>query len=224
MFDLLSPISMYLTDSALSVIYTRSFLKEKYEKRGMSVIWFIVYFLIHILAFIILDGRFPMGKVAGIILNICILLFMQSVFFQNEIQKQLFITFSFVAGTETAKYMFVTFDIVISGWGNKILDYLIAGEIINTIEKAMAGITIYNVVLAVLCALFYILLLSGYLFFISRKYVKKDYQLQTHENIFLILPCIAALRISVIISLIIRSLNNEMDIIIYDAVPVSETD
>lgn len=219
MFDLLSPVAMYLADSVLSVIYTRSFLKEKYEKRGMSAIWVSVYFLIHILIFIIGADRFPVGKVVGIILNICILLFMQSVFFQKDIQKQFFITFSFVAGTETAKYMFVTVDIVISGWGNRILDYLLAEEIINTIEKAVAAIIIYNVVMTALCVLFYTLLLSGYLFLISREYVRKEYPLQIQENVFLVLPCIAVLCISVIISRITASLANELEIIIYDAVP-----
>lgn len=219
MFDLLSPVAMYLADSVLSVIYTRNFLKEKYEKRGMSAIWVSIYFLIHILIFLIGADRFPVGKVVGIILNICILLFMQSVFFQKDIQKQFFITFSFVAGTETAKYMFVTFDIVISRWGNRILDYLLAEEIINTIEKAVAAITIYNVVMTALCVLFYTLLLSGYLFLISREYVRKEYPLQIQENVFLVLPCIAVLCISVIISRITASLANELEIIIYDAVP-----
>lgn len=219
MFDLLTPVAMYLADSVLSVIYIRSFLKEKYEKRGMPVIWAGVYFLIQILIFIIGADRFPVGKAAGIILNICILLFMQSFFFQKEMQKQLFVTFSFVAGTETVKYMFITFDIVVSGWGNQILDHLLAEEILNTIEKTETVITIYNAVMAVLCALFYTLLLSGYLFFIRRKYVKKDYPLQTHENVFLILPCIAALCISVIIRLIIITLYNGMGIVIYETVP-----
>ncbi len=126
MFDLLTPVLVYLINSVLSVIYTRSFLKEKYEKRGMPVIWAGVYFLIQILVFIIGADRFPLGKVAGIILNICILLFMQSFFFQKEMQKQFFITFSFAAGTETARYMFVTFDIVVSGWSNKILEHLVS--------------------------------------------------------------------------------------------------
>ncbi len=219
MFDLLTPVLVYLINSVLSVIYTRSFLKEKYEKRGMPVIWAGVYFLIQILVFIIGADRFPLGKVAGIILNICILLFMQSFFFQKEMQKQFFITFSFVAGTETVRYMFVTFDIVVSGWGNKILDYLLAEDILNTIKKTVAGITIYNAIMVVLCVLFYTLLLSGYLFFISRKYVKKDYPLQTHENVFLLLPCISALCISVIIRLLISSLNNGMGIVVYEAVP-----
>ena len=219
MFDLLSPVAMYLADSVLSVIYTWSFLKEKYEKRGMPVIWAGVYFLIQILVFIIGADRFPVGKAAGIILNICILLFMQSFFFQKEMQKQLFVTFSFVAGTETVKYMFITFDIVVSGWGNQILDHLLAENILNTVERTENVITIYNAVMTVLCVVFYILLLSGYLFFIRRKYIKKDYPLQTHENVFLILPCIAALCISVIIRLIITSLNNGLGIVIYKAVP-----
>lgn len=219
MFDLLLPIFMYLIDSILGVVYTRGFLKEKYEKRGMPVIWSAVYFLIQILVFIIEADRFPVGKAAGIILNICILLFMQSFFFQKEMQKQLFITFSFMAGTETAKYMFITFDIVVNGWGNKILGHLLAEGILYTGEKAVVVITICNAVMIALCVLFHALLLTGYLFFISRKYVKKEYPLQTHENVFLLLPCIAALCISVIIRLIISTLSNGMGVVIYEAVP-----
>ena len=69
-----------------------------------------------------------------------------------------------------------------SGWGNQILDHLLAENILNTVERTENVITIYNAVMTVLCVVFYILLLSGYLFFIRRKYIKKDYPLQTHEN------------------------------------------
>lgn len=120
MADILPLIFMYFINSILSVVYTRNFLKEKHGKRIILAVWVIVYFLIQILVFIIWADRFPVGKVMGIILNVCILLFMQSVFFLKDIPKQIFITVSFVAGTETAKYMFVTFDIVVSGWGNKV--------------------------------------------------------------------------------------------------------
>lgn len=219
MFDMLSPIFMYLINSILSVIYTRNFLKEKHGKRIILTVWVSVYFLIQILVFIIWADRFPVGKVVGIILNVCILLCMQSVFFLEDIPKQIFITVSFVAGTETAKYMFVTFDIVVIGWENKVLDYLLAEEILNTVEKTEAAVAVCNAAMAVLCVVFYFLLLTGYVFFISRKYVKKDYLLQTHENAFLFLPCIAALCISVIIRLIISTLNNGMGIVIYEAIP-----
>ena len=62
MFDLLSPVAMYLADSVLSVIYIRSFLKEKYEKRGIPVIWAGVYFLIQILVFTIGADRHSCQK------------------------------------------------------------------------------------------------------------------------------------------------------------------
>lgn len=219
MFDLLSPIFMYFINSTLSVIYTRNFLKEKYGKRIVCAVWVIACFLIQVLVFGIWGDRFPVGKFEGLILNVCILLFLQSVFFQKDIQKQFFTSFSFVAGTETAKYMFVTFNSVLSEAGGRVLDYLLAKEIINTVEKAAAGVKVCNAAIVVLSIVFYTLLLSVYLLFISRKYVKRDYQLQTHENVFLMLPCIVALCISVIISQIISSIEKGMGIFIYDAVP-----
>ena len=219
MFDLLSPIIMYFINSTLSVIYTRNFLKEKYGKRIVSAVWVIVCFLIQLLVFGIWDDKFPVGKFVGLILNICILLFLQSVCFQKDIQKQFFTSFSFVAGTETTKYMFVTLNCALSEAGGRVLDYLLAKEIINTVGKAATGIKVCNAVIVILSIVFYTFLLSVYLFFISRKYVKRDYHLQTHENIFLMLPCTVALCISVIISQIISSLEKGMGIFIYDAVP-----
>ena len=43
--------------------------------------------------------------------------------------------------------------------------------------------------------------------------------LQTHENVFLILPCIAALCISVIIKMMIVSVENGRAVIMYDTIP-----
>ena len=56
---------------------------------------------------------------------------------------------------------------------------------------------------------------------ISRKFVNKDYLLQVQENIFLVLPCVAALCISVTIKMMITSVENGMTVIIYDTVPAT---
>ena len=61
------------------------------------------------------------------------------------------VLYLFMAGTETAKYMFITFDIVVNGWGNKILGHLLAEGILYTGEKAVAVITICNAVMIALC-------------------------------------------------------------------------
>lgn len=46
---------------------------------------------------------------------------------------------SFVAGKETVKYIVSVFCIMFNGVCNNILDYFIANEIINTLEKRIYG-------------------------------------------------------------------------------------
>ena len=219
---LLFSVFIYLIDSILSGVYTWNFLKEKYGKRAVLVAWSVAYFLIQIAVFEMLDDKFPVDKVVGIILNACILLFMQSAFFQKDMQKQFFVVFSFMAGKETVKYMISVFAIVLSGLCDNILRHLVAGETINTIEKALVWTKISNLIFVALWALFYALLLHGYLYLISKKYVKKNYPLQKQENVFLILPCVAALCISVLIKMMIISVENGMTVIIYDTVPATK--
>ena len=222
MYDRLLPVSIYLVDSILSGIYTQGFLKEKYEKKAVLAILETAYFLIQILVFEILDTRFPVGEVTGIILNVCVLLFMQFLLFEKNVQKQFFVAFSFVAGKEIVKYIVSVFSIASNGLINKILGYFIAKELINTLEKTHIWINIFTFIVIILCVFLYTLLLSVFLRLISNKFVKKDYLLQIQENIFLILPCIAALCISVTIKMMIISVENGMTVIIYDTVPATK--
>ena len=78
----------------------QGFLKRKYEKRTVSAAWGAVYFFIQIVVFEVLDGILPVGELAGITLNIFAVLFLQFIFFEKDVQKQLFTAFSFVAGKE----------------------------------------------------------------------------------------------------------------------------
>ena len=222
MFDMLLIVAIYLIDSILGGIYSQGFLKEKYGKKAVLVVWGTAYFLIQIVVFEILDARFPVGEVTGIILNVCVLLFMQFLLFEKDLQKQFFVAFSFVAGKEIVKYIVSVFSIASNGVCNKILGFFITKEIINTLEKTDMWINILNFIVIILCALLYTLLLSVFLRLISNKFVKKDYLLQIQENIFLILPCIAALCISVTIKMMIISVENGMTVIIYDTVPATK--
>ncbi|MDE7198615.1 MAG: GHKL domain-containing protein, partial [Lachnospiraceae bacterium] len=222
MSDMLLIVSIYLVDSILSSIYTQSFLKIKYGQKTVLAAWSAAYFLVGIVVFEILDARFPVGEVTGIFLNVCILLFMQFLFFEKDLQKQFFVAFSFVAGKEIVKYILSVFSIVSNGLSSKILDCFIAKEIIYTLEKTYMWINIFTYIVTILCVLLYTLLLSVFLRLISQKFVKKDYLLQTHENIFLILPCMTALCISITIKMMIISVENGMTVIIYDTVPATK--
>lgn len=222
MYDRLLPVSIYLADSILSGIYTQGFLKEKYGKKAALSVWGAAYFLIQIVVFEILGARFPIGEAVRIILNVCVLLFLQVLLFEKDIQKQFFVAFSFVAGKEIVKYIVSVFNIIFTELWNQFFDFLIAKNILNTLNKLHIWTDIYIAVIVMICVLLYAILLSVYLFSINRRFVKKDYLLQTHENIFLILPCIAALCISVTIKMMIISVENGMTIIIYDTVPATK--
>ena len=111
--------------------------------------------------------------------------------------------------------------IAFTGLWNKTFDILLAKSVSNTLDKLYHWTHISVIVIAVICVLFYAFLLSIYLFLISRKFVNKDYLLQVQENIFLVLPCVAALCISVTIKMMITSVENGMTVIIYDTVPAT---
>lgn len=163
-----------------------------------------------------------MGESARIIISICILFFMQFLFFDKDIQKQIFVAFSFIAGKETVKYIVSVSSIAFSGLCNKVLDYFVSTEMINTLEKSHIWIEILGITVTILCALLYAGLLSVFLLLTSRKFVRKDYMLQTHENVFLILPCISALCISVTIKMMIVSVENGATAILYNSVPATK--
>lgn len=221
MYDRLLPVSIYLVDSILSGIYSQGFLKEKYGKKAVLAVWGAAFFLIQIAVYEILDNRFPISEVVGIIVNVCVLLFMQFFLFEKDMQKQVFVAFSFVAGKESIKYIVSVFSIAFTGLWNKTFDILLAKSVSNTLDKLYHWTHISVIVIAVICVLFYAFLLSIYLFLISRKFVNKDYLLQVQENIFLVLPCVAALCISVTIKMMITSVENGMTVIIYDTVPAT---
>ena len=221
MSEMLLLVSIYLADSILSGIYSQGFLKEKYGKKAVLAVWGAAFFLIQIAVYEILDNRFPINEVVGIIVNVCVLLFMQFFLFEKDMQKQVFVAFSFVAGKESIKYIVSVFSIAFTGLWNKTFDILLAKSVSNTLDKLYHWTHISVIVIAVICVLFYAFLLSIYLFLISRKFVNKDYLLQVQENIFLVLPCVAALCISVTIKMMITSVENGMTVIIYDTVPAT---
>ena len=222
MYDRLLPVFIYLVDSILSGIYSQGFLKEKYGKKAVLAVWGAAFFLVQIAVYEILDNRFPISEVVGIIVNVCVLLFMQFFLFEKDIQKQVFVAFSFIAGKEIVKYIVSVFSVVVTGLWNEFFDFLISKGMLNTSDSLYVWTNISVVVIAVICTLFYALLLYVYLFLIDKKFVRKDYLLQTHENIFLVLPCLAALCISITIKMMIVSVGIGMTVIIYDTVPATK--
>ncbi|MCM1173270.1 MAG: GHKL domain-containing protein [Clostridium sp.] len=169
-----------------------------------------------------LDNKFSFHEVTGIILNICILLSMQLLFFKVDLQKQFFVVFSFVAGREIVKHIVSVLSIAFGELQNKLLNILLEKDILNTMDRVYLWLNLSVIVLMLVDLLVYALLLFLYVFLISRTFIKKDYPLHLQENMFLILPCITALCISVTIKKLIISVENGMTIMVYDTVPAAK--
>ncbi len=146
---------------------------------------------------------------------------MQWVFFRKGASGQLFVCFSFVAGKEIVKYIVSVLSIALGAVIGGFIDTLVMqGKIVTNTQVEVAN----NIVMCVssfTSAILYALILGIYLMLINKKYVRKEYQLQVQENVFLVLPSIAAVCISITLKMMIITVENGATILIFDTVPAT---
>lgn len=220
MFSLLS-ILIHIINSIFSGVYTSQFLKCKQNKKITIFLWTLIYFVIQVVIFEVIQSRYPFNDVVSAVINVLLLLGMQCVFFRKGTSGQLFVCFSFVAGKEIVKYIASVLNVALGTVTGKWLDALIMqGKIVaNNQVELVTNIMLY--VMYFVSAFLYALILGIYLSLIQKKYVRKEYQLQVRENVFLILPSIAAVCISITLKMMIITVENGSTILIYDTVPAT---
>ena len=220
MFSLLSML-IHIINSIFSGVYTSQFLKSKQNKKITIILWTLTYFVVQVVIFEVIQSRYPFNDVVSAIINVLLLLGMQCVFFHKGTSGQLFVCFSFVAGKEIVKYIASVLNVALGTVTGKWLDALIMqGKIVaNNQVELVTNIMLY--VMYFVSAFLYALILGIYLSLIQKKYVRKEYQLQVRENVFLILPSIAAICISITLKMMIITVENGTTILIYDTVPAT---
>lgn len=218
MFNLLS-ILIHIINSIFSGVYTSQFLKCKQNKKITIFLWTLIYFVIQVVIFEVIQSRYPFNDVVSAVINVLLLLSMQWVFFCKGASGQLFVCFSFVAGKEIVKYIASVLNIALGALvGGFIDDLMMRGKIItNTQVEVINNIVIYVMFSA--SAILYALILGIYLLLINKKYVRKEYPLQVQENVFLVLPSIAAVCISITLKIMIITVENGTTTLIFDTVP-----
>ena len=218
MFSLLS-ILIHIINSIFSGIYTSQFLKSKQNKKITITLWSIIYFIAQIVVFDVIDDWYSFNNMAGAIINILLFIGMQLIFYREETSRQIFVCFSFVAGKEIVKYIVSVLNFAsVTFWGSRINALVMQGKIVTSRQvEIVNNIMIYAMSFA--SAILYALILGIYLLLIHKNYVRKEYQLRSGENIFLILPSIAAICISITLRMMILKVENGTTTLIYDTVP-----
>ena len=220
MFSLLS-VLIHIMNSIFSGVYTSQFLKIKQNKKITVALWSLIYFTVQVVIFDVLHNLYPFNNMIGAIINVLLLIGMQLIFFRREISRQLFICFSFVAGKETVKYIVSVFNYALGAFIGKWINTLVMQGKIATDSQVEAVNNMMICVMSLASAILYALILGIYLLLINKKYVRKEYQLQVGENIFLILPSIAATCISITLRMMIITVENGTTTLIFNTVPAT---
>lgn len=220
MFSLLSTL-IHIINSIFSGLYTSRFLKAKYGKSTTVIVWSGIYFVIQMLIFDVIHSRYPFNDLTGVVVNVLLLAVMQWIFYRKEVSGQLFVCFSFVAGKEIVKYIASVLNVALGEVGWSWMNTLIMqGKIVTSTQVEVAN-NIMIFVMSFASAILYALILGIYLLLIHKKYVRKEYQLQVRENVFLILPSIAAICISITLKMMIITVENGTTTLIYNTVPAT---
>ncbi|MBQ7820480.1 MAG: GHKL domain-containing protein [Bacteroidales bacterium] len=174
-----------------------------------------------VVIFEVIESRYPFNDAVGAIINVLLLLGMQWIFFRKGASGQLFVCFSFVAGKEIVKYiasvLINILGLITGKWINNLImqDKIIRLEQVENVNNAIM------LMVSVVCVLLYALLIGVYLSLINKNYVRKEYQLQVRENVFLVLPSIAAICISITIKMMVLNMENGTTTLIYNTVPAT---
>ena len=212
-------ILIHLINSIFSGLYTSQFLKSKLEKKLTIALWLVIYFALQVAIFDVLYSQYPFNNMVGAIINVILLIGIQLLFFRREISSQLFVSFSFVAGKEIVKYVVSVANFALGAFIGKWINALVIQGKIATDSHVGAANHIMVTLMCLTSTILYAAIMGIYLFLINKKYVRKEYHLQVGEIVFLILPSIAAICISITLRMMILTVENGTTALIFNTVP-----
>lgn len=218
MFNTLS-ILIHLINSIFSGLYISQFLKSKLDKKLTISLWLVIYFALQVAIFDVLYSQYPFNNMVGAIINVILLIGIQLIFFRREISSQLFVSFSFVAGKEIVKYVVSVANFALGAFIGKWINALVIQGKIATDSHVGAANHIMVTLMCLTSTILYAAIMGIYLFLINKKYVRKEYHLQVGEIVFLILPSIAAICISITLRMMILTVESGTTALIFNTVP-----
>ncbi|MBD5115348.1 MAG: GHKL domain-containing protein [Ruminococcaceae bacterium] len=220
-------IVRYAASSALCLSYTRSFLKEKNDRRYTFAVWHILYILGALTLYFAFNTVNVLQNIICTVLKIVFLMILQRLLFHNGGAINWFTVFSFLVGrTLTLSIIGV---LVYRIMGDTHINILFGiSEMVGMdseqflIEYGYTVLFVLYMITAVIAAIGFILMLKLYLSIIKKSFRKKDHRLQRKESVFLIFPLAASLCISITVRMMEYTDNSEIYSDIFDVVPITK--
>lgn len=228
-YDISSFVMLIIRFAASSVLclnYTRYFLKEKNGKKATLLVWTTIYVLGATVIYFAFNTVNVFQNILCTAVRIVFLLILQRLFFHNCGPINLFIVFSFLAGRELtvsiiAVMTYQSMGDVSMGILNSIAESAEMGSEAFLIEHGMMVLFVLDIIITAAAVAGYAVILGLYLKILKKSFRKKDHRLQRRESVFLILPLVASICISITVRIMEFSERGEYSDI-FEVVPITK--
>lgn len=191
-------------------------LKPKHPGRLMLILWISIYLSTEAVLYKLAETQTVMLRT---MLDLALLSILEFIFFELDFKRQIIAAISFTAGKELVRNIGSVGYYLISHATWSLFESLILESENLTMEKADTFLNIYLFAQSMASVVIYVGLMFTYLKVLSGKYIHKGYEPSPGESVFLILPCITGLGVSMTLRVIILKINERLSLLIYDKVP-----
>ena len=197
-------------------LYVARLLKSKHPERLMLIFWIVIYLSVEAVLYKVMDTQTVALRT---LMDLALLSILELIFFEQDFKRQIFAAISFTAGKELVRNIGSVGYYLISHATWSMFESMVLQSENLTMEKADMFLNIYLFVQSLASVAIYVGLMFTYLKVLSGKYIHKGYEPSLSESVFLILPCITGLGVSMTLRVIILKINERLFLLIYDKVP-----
>ena len=212
--DMVLSAFIYLINSLLCCWYIQKILRPKYKKEITVIGCMILYFFVQYIGSEMAGAVYPLNVAGNMIISFFALFILESLLFQGNFTIKLFVSFSFIAGVEIAKFISSALSSVLIEFATKISLWITDG----IIEQSVGIINISTTIVLSVCVLIQSIILFLYLFTIVRQRIESERHYCLHESLFLILPSFTVLCTAILLRMVVISIENGISILIYDKI------
>lgn len=221
--SLISLAVRYCVNSLLFLRCTKSFFREKYGKKQTFVIWNVLYLTEEFALYYAFYTTDVFQNIMSVAIDISFLLLLQKLLFECGGAMNLFTVFSFSVGRNLSAS-------IMSVAAYQLLGDFLSDCIIKLTENSEELLTEYGdiiffisfAVTTIAAITGYSLILALYLKIVRTNFRKKDRRLQLKECLFLILPLVTSLCISITVRMMEFDRNGNEYTDIFNEIPVTK--
>lgn len=218
-FEVICLCIRFFITSSIGFFYAKSFSRLRYGKYLSFAVWTVAYMAALVIFYLLFNRILPLDNILSLLLDAVALILLQKLLFVGDNSKELFVCFSFLAAKEMIIAVIVVLNYHVVAEGTlRILEWL-SEDTERFLKYGETYIAVSDTVITVLTVAAYVLALGFYLKALNKGFENKDYPLQMKESLFLYLPPVSSLAITITVKMMEVNEEGAFTLDIFDRVP-----